>query len=198
MDKIICVGKNYLKHIVELGDSMPEEPTYFLKPPSTQLALSGTEGRVKLPRHGEIHHELELVFQIENSPQGLQLKSYTLGLDLTLRDIQSGLKKQGLPWEKAKVFANAAIIGPWQPLTSLEETMALEFTLAVNGELRQNGKGLEMRFAPDFILKDVSKWWPVCDGDLLFTGTPAGVGPLHLGDRVEVDSRAVRYSFWCE
>jgi 2-keto-4-pentenoate hydratase/2-oxohepta-3-ene-1,7-dioic acid hydratase in catechol pathway len=198
MDKIICVGKNYLKHALELGDPVPTEPTYFLKPPSTLLSLSGSEGRVKLPRHGEIHHELELVFQIEKGPQGLKWKSYTLGLDLTLRDIQSRLKKEGLPWEKAKVFTNAAIVGPWQPLTSLDEVMNMEFTLKVNGQLRQKGRGLEMRYTPDFVLKDAENWWPVCNGDLLFTGTPEGVGPLKPGDRVEVASAKIQFAFDCE
>lgn len=197
MDKIICVGKNYLKHALELGDPVPTEPTYFLKPPSTLLSVSGSEGHVKLPHHGEIHHELELVFQIEKGAQGLKLKSYTLGLDLTLRDIQSRLKKEGLPWEKAKVFANAAIVGPWQPLTSLDEVMSMEFTLKVNGQLRQKGRGLEMRYTPEFILKDTENWWPVCDGDLLFTGTPEGVGPLKPGDRVEVASLTVQFAFHC-
>lgn len=198
MDKIICVGKNYLKHALELGGPVPTEPTYFLKPPSTLTTVSGNDGRVKLPRHGEIHHELELVFQIEKNLQGLKLKAYTLGLDLTLRDVQSRLKKEGLPWEKAKVFVNAAIVGPWQPLVSLEQTMNMEFTLKVNGELRQKGSGRDMRYTPDFVLKDAPNWWPVCDGDLLFTGTPEGVGPLRPGDQVNVSSTSIQYSFQCE
>lgn len=197
MDKIICVGKNYLKHAIELGDPIPEDATYFLKPPSTMLALSGKENSVELPRHGEVHHELELVFRIKQTPSGFGLTDYTLGLDLTLRDLQARLKKEGQPWEKAKVFKNAAIVGPWQPLTSLNNTMNMEFTLKVNGEIRQKATGQEMRFTPDYVLKDAPNWWPLCDGDLLFTGTPEGVGPLKPGDRVEVISPTVNYSFQC-
>lgn len=197
MDKLICVGKNYLKHALELGDPVPEEPTYFLKPPSTICEVSGAQGRVELPKHAEVHHELELVFRIRKTPQGLALTDYTLGLDLTLRELQGRLKKEGQPWEKAKVFKNAAILGPWQPLKSLSETMNMEFALKVNGEVRQKSTGTEMRYTPDFVLKDAPNWWPVCDGDILFTGTPEGVGPLKPGDRVEVHSTMVSYAFVC-
>ena len=123
MDKIICVGKNYLKHAQELGDAVPEEPLYFLKPPSTLYLAEGDSGRVQLPVSGEVHHELELVFRIE----GMTFSHFTLGLDLTIRDLQSRLKKAGQPWEKAKVFRNSAILGPWQPLTTLDEALAIPF-----------------------------------------------------------------------
>ncbi len=187
-----------MKHALELGDPVPDEPTYFIKPPSTLLTLSGTNHRVKLPKQGEIHHELELVFKIGKAGSELTLVEYTLGLDLTLRDLQTRLKKAGQPWEKAKVFHNAAIVGPWQPVTSLEETMNLEFTLTVNGAIRQQSRGSEMRFTPDFLIRDLPRWWPMCDGDLLFTGTPEGVGPLKVGDDVEILTSKINYGFVCE
>lgn len=196
MDKIICVGKNYLKHAQELGDAVPEEATYFLKPPSTLCTIQKNGVEVQLPARGEAHHEIELVFRIKKSTEGkLTLSHFTLGLDLTIRDLQARLKKAGQPWEKAKVFANSAIIGAWQENRSLKETLDLPFTLTVNGEVRQKGLGREMRWTPDFLINDLPKWFPVEDGDLLFTGTPEGVGPLKPGDTVELKGGSIHYSF---
>lgn len=196
MDKIICVGKNYLKHAQELGDAVPTEPLYFIKPPSCSLRAG--EGRVTLPHdHGEVHHELELVFKIAQTLEGFAFSHYTLGLDLTLRDLQARLKKAGQPWEKAKVFRNSAILGPWQELTSMEEVLALPFTLKVNGELRQSGVGRDMRWSPADLLADVQRWFPLCADDALFTGTPEGVGPLKAGDQLQVSGGPIRFSLSC-
>lgn len=198
MDKIICIGKNYLKHALELGDAVPEEALYFLKPPSALASLK--PGRnVALPfDRGEIHHELELVLKIARQNGAWTYPEFTFGLDLTLRDLQTRLKKAGQPWEKAKVFENAAIVGPWFPCASVSEVLAMTFTLKVNGQTRQTGVGRDMRFPPDFLLKDVPKWFPLRDGDLLFTGTPEGVGPLHPGDLIEISGGPVSYAFGLE
>lgn len=196
MDKIICVGKNYLKHAQELGDAVPQEATYFLKPPSTLCAVENNGAKVQLPSRGEVHHEIELVFRIHKNEEGqLTLSHFTFGVDLTIRDLQARLKKAGQPWEKAKVFANSAIVGPWQEVISLKETLDLPFTLAVNGEVRQKGLGKDMRWTPDFLINDLPKWFPVEDGDLLFTGTPEGVGPLKDGDTVNLQGGNINYSF---
>lgn len=196
MDKIICVGKNYLKHAQELGDAVPQEATYFLKPPSTLCSISKNGELVRLPSRGEVHHEIELVFRIHKNSEGhLSLSHFTFGVDLTIRDLQARLKKAGQPWEKAKVFENSAIIGPWREMQSLKETMDMQFTLKVNNEVRQKGLGRDMRWTPEFLIEDLPKWFPIQDGDLLFTGTPEGVGPLKDGDVVELSGGNINYSF---
>lgn len=188
MDKVICVGKNYLKHAAELGDAINEEPLFFLKPPS--VCTQG-QGSISLPKEGDIHHEVELVFQVQNG----QLSQFTIGLDLTIRDLQARLKKAGHPWEKGKVFKNSAVLGPWQKLTDLESLMNQQFSISVNGEIRQTGFGRDMRWKPNELIQEAGRWFPICDGDLLFTGTPEGVGPLEPGDRVEVRGPGIEYSF---
>jgi 2-keto-4-pentenoate hydratase/2-oxohepta-3-ene-1,7-dioic acid hydratase in catechol pathway len=197
MDKIICVGKNYLKHALELGDAVPDSPTYFFKPPSVIHVVTKGSKIVDLPARGEAHHEIELVFRIQNENGKLRLSHYTLGLDLTLRSLQADLKKAGQPWEKAKVFKNSCILGDWRECTSLDEVLDMPFQLSVNGKLRQKAMGLDMRWKPDDVLEDLPKWFEVCDGDLLFTGTPEGVGPLLKGDTVEVVGGNIEYSFKC-
>lgn len=193
MDKIICVGKNYLKHAIELGDAVPESPIYFLKPPSTLLVVESGKVELPLSKRGEVHHELELVFRIEDD----KLTHFTLGLDLTLRDLQTSLKKAGQPWEKAKVFANSSVLGPWHPVNSLEGLLKEPFELTVNGEKRQRGIGQDMRWGPLELLKDVANWFPIRNGDILFTGTPEGVGPLKPGDVLKIRGGPVEYGLTC-
>jgi 2-keto-4-pentenoate hydratase/2-oxohepta-3-ene-1,7-dioic acid hydratase in catechol pathway len=186
MDKIVCVGKNYLEHAKELGDAVPEKPVLFLKPPSSLIQVT-QEASVSLPQNrGQIHPECEIVARIRVTSQGPEIDSVTLGLDLTLRDIQSQLKKNGHPWEISKVFAGSAIIGPWIPLSSFSNYLDSEFTFSVNGQVRQSGKGNQMRVLPLDCLKAAADSFPICDGDLLFTGTPAGVGPVHPGEMSEL------------
>lgn len=198
MDKIICVGKNYLKHAIELGDEINEEPVYFIKPPSALKAISKHNEVVIIPKDHEVHHELEVVLRI-SQPNGVpSFTQYTLGLDLTLRALQVRLKKAGQPWEKSKVFANSAILGPWREFDSIKDILDLDFELRVNGQLRQKGVGHSMRWKPDEVLKDLQNWFPICDGDMLFTGTPEGVGPLKDGDVVEVMGGNIEYTFVCK
>lgn len=197
MDKIICVGKNYIKHAQELGDAVPEEPLYFLKPPSTIFYANSAEQKVGLPGRGEIHHELELVLLIAQTGNSFEFSHYTFGLDLTIRDLQTRLKKSGQPWEKAKVFKNSAILGPWQKIDSMTDLLELPFELKVNGELRQRGQGKDMRFQPRMLLDDVAKYFPLIDGDIMFTGTPEGVGEMKRNDRLEISGGKVQYSITC-
>ncbi|NJL24343.1 MAG: fumarylacetoacetate hydrolase [Calothrix sp. SM1_5_4] len=157
MDKLICVGKNYLNHARELGDAIPESPLYFLKPPSTIFAVRSTTDVVFWPAHGDLHHEIELVLKVARQGEEWVFSHYTVGLDMTLRDIQSELKKSGQPWEKAKVFTNSTVLGHWRPLTSLNELLEQPLTLKINGQLRQRGHGRDMRFKPDEILRDIQR-----------------------------------------
>lgn len=181
MDKIICVGKNYLEHAKELGDAVPEKPVLFLKPPSTLIEIT-KEASVSLPQgRGQVHPECEIVARIRITSKGPEIDAVTLGLDLTLRDIQSQLKKNGHPWEISKVFAGSAIIGPWLPLSTFSNYLDHEFSFSVDGQVRQRGKGNQMRVLPLDCLKAAADSFPICDGDLLFTGTPAGVGPVLPG-----------------
>lgn len=191
MDKIICVGKNYLKHAKELGDAVPEYPLLFIKPPSSLVRMENSQV-IKLPRgKGEVHHELELVFKIrrDNMANEISITAWTLGLDLTLRDLQTQLKKDGHPWERAKAFPQSAIVGEFVhldpgPQSVGEKELNETFELVVNGKVRQRGQGKDMRWKPDFLLKEAAEAFYVADGDLLFTGTPEGVGPLNPGDKL--------------
>ena len=198
MDKIVCVGKNYLKHALELGDAVPEQPLFFIKPPSTICDLSNSDDEntsVVLPATGEIHHEVELVLRISSDDGQWIFSNFTFGIDLTVRDLQQRLKKAGQPWEKAKVFKNSSILGTWHPLTSMNDLLEIPFCLKVNGEVRQRASGAEMRWKPEELLREAARFFPLCDGDLLFTGTPQGVGPLATGDVVEVQGGPVLYCF---
>lgn len=190
MDKVICVGKNYLKHALELGDTVPDEALYFFKPPSTIFHAAGPNPVLILPETGDIHHEVELVLEI----LGDEFSRFTIGLDLTLRDVQNRLKKAGQPWEKAKVFKNSAVLGPWRKIESLEAVLKAPFSLTVNGKLRQEARGEEMRFKPRETLTDLKHYFPIVDGDILFTGTPEGVGPLLHGDELVIRGLGLEYS----
>ncbi len=186
MDKIICVGKNYLDHAQELGDAVPEMPVLFLKPPSSlfQANQLGAVLEVDLPRgKGAVHYETEIVLRLE---QG-KITDVTLGLDLTLRALQGELKKAGHPWELAKVFAGSALVGPWLPIKDFLRYLDTPFSFFLNGVQRQKANGHEMRLLPDQILRYAAEWFPLCDGDLVFTGTPRGVGELSPGDRGQLN-----------
>jgi 2-keto-4-pentenoate hydratase/2-oxohepta-3-ene-1,7-dioic acid hydratase in catechol pathway len=194
MDKIICVGKNYLKHAIELGDAIPEEPMYFIKPPSTIVEVKSPDQVVEFPALGDLHHEVELVFRLRERHGEWFLADYTIGLDMTLRDLQSRLKKDGQPWEKAKVFKNSVVLGSWHPVTDYKTLMKQDFSIAVNEKTRQKDHGDHMRWKPRETLEDLQRWFPLRDGDLLFTGTPEGVAALHDGDQVEVSGPGVHYT----
>lgn len=181
MDKIICIGKNYLDHAKEMGDAIPEMPVLFLKPPSVaKFVKQGETIEVALPAdRGSTHHECEIVVRLNAKGE---IDAVTLGLDLTLRDLQAKLKKDGHPWEVSKVFEGSAIVGPWIAYADFKNYLDDEFSFAIDGKVRQQGKGSQMRLSPKECIDYAARFFPVCDGDLIFTGTPAGVGPLNAGE----------------
>ena len=194
-NRIFCIGKNYSEHVKELGGTeLPEEPVVFMKPVSSIVAPGETLYR---PRHGSLlHHEVEVVLLIgregRDIPQANALSfitGVTLGLDLTLRDVQGRLRKAGLPWELSKSFEQSAPLGLFKAYDpdsiDLEN---LSFTCSVNGELRQEGNTRDMIFSIKSLIHTLSGWWTLKPGDIIFTGTPSGVGPLEAGDRVDIDS----------
>jgi len=183
MDKIICIGKNYLEHARELGDAVPDKPVIFLKPPSTlkQASAWGSSVQAVFPEgESDVHPECEIVFRIAKDGYRLALQEaddfidgITIGLDMTLRSRQAQLKKAGHPWTTSKVFLDAAIIGPWiQPYADFMQT---KFSLSLDNHITQKAIGAEMMMKPVELLVYVSHFFPLCKGDLVFTGTPVGV-----------------------
>jgi 2-keto-4-pentenoate hydratase/2-oxohepta-3-ene-1,7-dioic acid hydratase in catechol pathway len=185
MDKFICVGKNYLEHAKELGDAVPDKPVLFLKPPSVICRVSQEKlGRVKLPQgRGMVHYECEIILLLNEKAQ---VEAVSLGLDMTLRDVQVGLKKQGHPWELAKVFKDSAVVGPWIPIEKFPGYLDEPFTFSLEGVVRQNAQGREMRTPPQACLEYAQLMFPIVAGDILFTGTPAGVGAVLAGQKGEL------------
>jgi len=197
--KIFCVGRNYAAHAAEMNQPLPEEPVIFMKPPTAVL-------RERKPFYyptfsNEIHFETELVVKIGKNGKHIEpafaldyIEAVTLGLDLTARDIQSELKKKGLPWELAKGFDQSAVIGEWQNFDA-EKWNKTVFTLRKNDAVVQTGTTKDMIYSLTDLLVFISSRFTIQKGDLLFTGTPEGVGPIHLGDTLEgfIDGAAVLY-----
>ncbi|MBK8228001.1 MAG: fumarylacetoacetate hydrolase family protein [Flavobacteriales bacterium] len=182
--KLICIGRNYGEHAKELGNSVPDEPVIFLKPES---ALIPQGGPIRLPSFSnDVHHEIELVFAITRRGGRAVADRVTIGLDLTARDLQQELKTKGLPWEKAKAFDGSAYVA--DSFTAVESFPAghhIEFLLKKNGQVVQSGHSSQMIFDVNTLITYVEKYMRIEDGDLLFTGTPAGVGPLMVGDHLK-------------
>ena len=200
-NRIFCIGKNYYKHIKEFGGKqIPDEPVVFMKPLCSIVA----PGNICPPPYGnELHHEVEVVLLIgkggSNIPE-LQalahISDITLGLDLTLRDIQKKLKLKGLPWERAKSFEESAPLGIFKKYQDMD-LGNLPFSCFVNGDLRQEGNTGEMIFPVAKLIHILSGWWTLKPGDIIYTGTPAGVGPLQPGDRIVVESPKIGSFSWC-
>lgn len=188
--KIICIGRNYSEHAKELKNDIPSEPVFFMKP-DTALLKNGQA--FYLPDFSsDIHHEVELVIQIQKNGKNIAEKfapSYYdkigIGIDFTARDLQQKCKEKGLPWEKAKAFDNSAPLGEFELKSSFKNIANIDFHLNINGELRQKGNSAEMLFSFDKIIAYVSQYITLKTGDLIFTGTPAGVGAVKLGDKLE-------------
>lgn len=182
--KIVCIGRNYGEHAKELGNALPDEPVVFLKP---ETALIPHGGPIRLPRFSQdVHHEIELVFSIAVRQGKAFADRVTIGLDLTARDLQQDLKAKGLPWEKAKAFDGSAYVA--EALTAVESFPGghhLEFLLKKNGQVSQSGHSGQMIFDVPTLIANVERYMRLQSGDLLFTGTPAGVGALKAGDRLE-------------
>jgi 2-keto-4-pentenoate hydratase/2-oxohepta-3-ene-1,7-dioic acid hydratase in catechol pathway len=191
MDKIICLGKNYSDHIAEMKEAAPEKPVLFLKPPSVYHEIKNNSS-IKLPwERGTIHHECEVVFKLYKK----NIIGLGLGLDLTLRDVQKQLKEKGHPWEISKVFKNSALVTEIRATRDFGNWQEIPFTLKVNGQIKQESKLSEAILNPNEIIHHVDAYFPLRDGDLIFTGTPAGVGPLQPGDLIEMKYGIVAASF---
>lgn len=189
--KIICVGRNYVAHAKELNNEVPGEPVLFMKPDS---ALLRNNDPFYIPDwSNDVHHEVELIVKISRLGKSIGRKFahryYTevgLGIDFTARDVQNALKDKGLPWEKAKAFDHSAVISSeFVPIESLPDRNAIHFRLDVNGKAVQEGDSSLMIFPIDEIIAQVSRYFTLKIGDLIYTGTPAGVGPVKIGDRLE-------------
>jgi 2-keto-4-pentenoate hydratase/2-oxohepta-3-ene-1,7-dioic acid hydratase in catechol pathway len=176
LDKIICIGKNYLEHARELGDAVPEKPVLFLKPPSALVSTPLPEALGLPVGRGEVHPECEIVLRL--GPD-LKPEAFTLGLDLTLRDLQAQLKKAGHPWEISKAFPRSAVTGEWLPWSTFKDSEEFRFT--VDGTLRQKGRAQEMRLSPLACIAHAADHFELRSGDLVFTGTPAGVAAVKAG-----------------
>ena len=188
--KIFCVGRNYAEHAKELGNAVPEEPVIFMKPKS---ALLQPHTPFYYPEFtNELHYECELVLRISKNGKYIQEKfankyydAVTVGIDFTARDIQAELKSKGLPWEKAKAWDNSAVIGKWIPITELKNKKEVHFALYKNKELVQQGNSKEMIYDFDYLVSYISNYFSINIGDLIFTGTPKGVGEIVVGDEIE-------------
>jgi len=189
--KIICVGRNYVAHVKELSSEMPDEPVLFMKPDS---ALLRNNDPFYIPDwSSDLHHEVELVVKISRVGKNIEkkfasryYKEIGLGIDFTARDIQNALKDKGLPWEKAKAFDHSAVVcKEFTPIDAFQDKNAIQFRLDINGKTVQEGNSALMIFTIDDIVAHVSKYFTLKMGDLIYTGTPAGVGPVKIGDRLE-------------
>lgn len=177
--RLFCVGRNYAAHAREMGASGREPPFFFMKPASAVLSGGGTMAYP--PLTDDLHHEVELVVALG---AGGSVFGYAVGLDLTRRDIQGAAKKEGKPWEMGKVFDHAAPVGTLVPAASVPTIDRGRIALSVNGELRQQGDLSEMIWTVPEIIAELSRHLTLLPGDLIFTGTPSGVGPIRPGDRL--------------
>jgi 2-keto-4-pentenoate hydratase/2-oxohepta-3-ene-1,7-dioic acid hydratase in catechol pathway len=188
--KIFCVGRNYAEHATELGNAIPDEPVIFMKPKS---ALLQAHTPFYYPEFtNELHYECELVLRISKNGKYIQDKfaskyydAISVGIDFTARDIQQELKEKGLPWEKAKAWDNSAAVGKWVPVANIKNRREIAFRLLKNKELVQQGNSKHMIYEFDYLVSYISNYFSVNIGDLIFTGTPAGVGELVVGDELE-------------
>ncbi len=187
--KIIAIGRNYVAHAHELNNEVPSEPVIFMKP-ETAILKDGKP--FFYPEFTtDIHYELEIVLKISKQGKYIQEKfAHTyfeqigLGIDLTARDLQTKLKNKGLPWETAKAFDNSAILGNFIPKENLKNPEAIEFKLIQNGNTVQEGNSALMLYNFNQIIAYTSQFFTLRTGDLIFTGTPAGVGPIKIGDKL--------------
>ncbi len=186
--KILCIGRNYGLHAKELGNEIPDKPVIFSKP---DTALLRNNEAFYIPSFSnDVHYETELVVRIEKMGKSIEpqfahkyYSHITLGVDFTARDVQNELKSKGLPWELAKAFDNSAVVGEFIPIEN-RPIQDLHFTLVKNGQVVQTGHTSDMLFKVDEIIAFVSKYFTLKTGDLIFTGTPAGVGKVDIGDQL--------------
>ncbi len=190
MGKIVCVGRNYAEHAKELGNEVPEFPLIFLKPVSA--LISSGKNIIHPDFSDDMHHEVELVLLLDKTVKNASLQEaedaiagYAVGLDMTLRDIQNELKKKGHPWTIAKCFDTSAVISPFMLKSEYKLKGNERIVLEVNGEERQNSTLDKMIFSPAEIVKYISSKLTLESGDLIYTGTPEGVGKVVKGDKLK-------------
>lgn len=189
---IYCIGRNYSEHARELGNVVEAEPVVFSKPTSALLF----EGQaIELPDYSsDVHYEAELLVLIGKGGKKIAEKEamdhvagWGIGLDLTARDVQTRLKEKGLPWLVGKGFDGSACVSDFLPASALPDPADIRFTLALNGEIRQRGHTAQMVYSLPLLIAFLSSRFTLKPGDLIYTGTPAGVGPLKGGDRLDLD-----------
>jgi acylpyruvate hydrolase len=188
--KIVCVGRNYRDHAAELGNAVPEVPLLFMKPASSYI-LEGAE--IKIPRGCKnLHHEIELGVVIGERATGISegnamrcVAGYVLALDMTARDLQNIAKKDGLPWDLAKGFDTSCPVSKFIPKTAIPDPHALEIWCKVNGNIRQKGNTKDMIFSIPYLISYISDYFTLEPYDVILTGTPAGVGHVGPGDKIE-------------
>ena len=188
--KIICIGRNYSQHAEELSNKKPESPIIFLKP-DTAILQSRLPFYIP-PFSNQIHHEVEVLVRINRIGKYIEEKfahkyyqEIGLGIDFTARDLQQNLKEKGLPWEKAKAFDGSALIGNWFNKNNFSDLNQLDFELVKNSETVQEGNTSQMIWSIDTLINEVSRFFTLKIGDIIFTGTPAGVGPVVENDVLE-------------
>ncbi len=186
--KIICIGRNYAEHAKELKNEVPTEPVFFMKP---DTALLKEEDFYHPDFTTDLHHEIELVIKISKAGKHIEeqfahkyYEEIGLGIDFTARDLQTKAKEKGLPWEKAKAFDNSAPIGKFIKKENLK-LENINFELKINGQSKQIGNSKDLIFSFDKVISYVSKFITLKVGDLIYTGTPEGVGQVHIGDKLE-------------
>ena len=187
--KIICIGRNYVEHARELNNEVPTDPVFFLKP---DTALLPPTRAFYIPSFSDdIHYEAELVLKINKEGKNISEEfasryydQVTVGIDFTARDIQQRQKEKGLPWEPAKAFDGSAAVGEFVPLESLRDLSDIRFSLSLNGGQKQSGSNNLMIFSFNKIVAFVSTYITLRKGDLVFTGTPKGVGKVQKGDSI--------------
>lgn len=192
VNKVVCVGSNYAEHIKEMGNATSAEPVIFIKP---ETALCDLRQPLAIPTaSGEVHHEIELAVligdtltQAGDDRVAQSIAGYGVALDLTLRDLQAGFKRAGQPWEKAKAFDNACPLSGFIPAGEFTgDPQDTELKLVVNGEVRQHGSTASMIHQIVPLIAYMSRYFTLRPGDVVLTGTPAGVGPLRAGDTLDV------------
>ncbi len=188
--KIICIGRNYIDHAKELNNPVPEKPVFFLKPDTALLQKHNPFFYPDFSKN--IHYEVELVIKINRNGKHIEEKfahkyyeEIGIGIDFTARDLQAEAKKKGLPWEIAKAFDQSAPVGKFLPIDRFKNVQDINFSLKINGEWRQQGNSKNMIFSIDRIIAYVSQFISLKTGDLIFTGTPEGVGPTKINDHFE-------------
>ena len=187
--KIFGIGRNYAEHINELGNERPEEPVIFLKP---DTALLKNNAPFYYPSFSQdVHHEVEIVIRISREGKNIEEKfahkyydQIGIGIDFTARDLQSKAKQKGLPWSLAKGFNGSAPVSEMLPLSNFPDLQNINFALELNGERRQQGNTKQMIFSFDYQIAYLSQFFTLKKGDLIFTGTPEGVGAVQIGDRL--------------